>query len=225
MKQTIILQTSDIQAILAGSKNMFREEIKPQPTGEDIRILSEAYDWIVGNNGSVHCLTAGDHGWEITKVKAPYVAGFSYRGNGLELEYEPGQCIAVQEIWTQECEPFTDDFGVGLRSTGKFVYKADGYELPKKSSSLIYSKWKSASTMPREAVRLYLEITDIRAERLNEISNNAVRREGIELHIPVPGDGGPLPKLQFKRHWESRHGKGSFDDRWVWVYGFKLIQK
>ncbi len=88
--------------------------------------------------------------------------------------------------------------------------------------------WSPSIHMPREAARLFLVVTDVRVERVQDISEKDVVAEGIKVHVPVPGDGDPMPVLQFKRLWESIYGpKGMGWDQnpWVWVIEFEKIEK
>jgi hypothetical protein len=94
--------------------------------------------------------------------------------------------------------------------------------------------WKPSIHMPRWASRITLEITGVRVERLNEISEEDCWREGIEV---LDGDfegsdicamakriGGSYEdgKPTFAMLWESINGPGSWDlNPWVWVVEFK----
>lgn len=92
---------------------------------------------------------------------------------------------------------------------------------------------RSSLFMPFAASRIKLEITGVRVERLNEISNNDAKAEGINYVIDkVTGycgydylSGGynlmTTPWHGFSSLWQSINGKGTFDKRWVWVIEFK----
>lgn len=55
-------------------------------------------------------------------------------------------------------------------------------------------KWKPSIHMPKEAARIWDEVTGIRVERIADISEEDCIAEGIERHVPVPGDGPTLYK-------------------------------
>ncbi|HHY0851343.1 TPA: hypothetical protein ACVXQU_002630 [Raoultella ornithinolytica] len=95
--------------------------------------------------------------------------------------------------------------------------------------------WRPSIHMPRWASRILLEITDVRVERLNSISEEDATAEG------VPHAGGLLPdypgtfltpngdfataKVAFQRLWESIYGEDSWKaNQWVWVIEFKRIE-
>jgi len=107
------------------------------------------------------------------------------------------------------------------------IYKAtwDGFELI----------WKPSIHMPRWASRLTLEITDVRIERLNDISEKDAVAEGIEpfengwinyIHEQrgYAGTGYETnPIDSYASLWESINGSGSWDKNpWVWVISFKV---
>jgi len=85
--------------------------------------------------------------------------------------------------------------------------------------------------MPRWASRITLEITDIRVERLNEISEADAAAEGVMM---CDGGGfdyhandyaqGFSPRSSFFTLWESINGTGSWQaNPWVWVIEFRRV--
>ncbi|MBC4065298.1 MULTISPECIES: morphogenetic protein [Klebsiella pneumoniae complex] len=98
-----------------------------------------------------------------------------------------------------------------------------------------YERWTPSIHMPRWASRILLEITDVRVERLNAISEEDATAEG------VPPAGSLLPdypgtfltpkgdfataKVAFQRLWESIYGEeGWKSNPWVWVIEFKRVE-
>lgn len=95
--------------------------------------------------------------------------------------------------------------------------------------------WKPSIHMPKAAARIWLEVTDIRVERLQDISKEDAIAEGIE---PVAdGYKNYMPKLSstsqfcwptayhsFQSLWESINGAESWDlNPWLWVVKFKVL--
>ncbi|MFI2852711.1 hypothetical protein ACH677_11280 [Klebsiella aerogenes] len=93
-------------------------------------------------------------------------------------------------------------------------------------------KWTPSLHMPRWASRILLEITDVRVERLNAISQEDAQAEGMELTgwrptYSDPDSGGEVwtPYDKFARLWESIYGEGSWKvNPWVWVIEFKRVE-
>lgn len=77
--------------------------------------------------------------------------------------------------------------------------------------------------MPRWASRLTLRITDVRVQRLADISEADAIAEGITL---PPGPGyGPIVRSTFTVLWDSINGQGSFDSSpWIWALTFDVIK-
>ena len=96
--------------------------------------------------------------------------------------------------------------------------------------------WKPSSHMPRFASRITLEITSVRVERLQDISEADAAAEGVTPKWE-PGFSGRLMEAlggfsfrpaasAYADLWESLHGPGSWDaNPWVWVVEFKRINQ
>jgi hypothetical protein len=84
-------------------------------------------------------------------------------------------------------------------------------------------RWRPSIFMPRWASRILLEITNVRVERLQEITREDAIAEGCEERSE---DGAWLgPEVAFCRLWESINGPGSWEaNPWVWVVEFKKLQ-
>ena len=85
----------------------------------------------------------------------------------------------------------------------------------------------NAMFMPRWASRITLELTDVRVERLQEISKSDALAEGVDLATdPFPGTNAPDKALaRFPRLWDSiaKPGAKWADDPWVWVLAFRRL--
>ena len=82
--------------------------------------------------------------------------------------------------------------------------------------------------MPKWAARLWLYVTALRVERLQEISEEDARAEGVtirpdaEIAARVAGD--TAARMEYWALWESINGKGSWDlNPWVWVLEFRKV--
>ncbi|WP_204267427.1 hypothetical protein [Enterobacter roggenkampii] len=92
-------------------------------------------------------------------------------------------------------------------------------------------RWTPSIHMPRWASRITLEITCVRVERLNSISQKDAQAEGMELTgwrptYSDPDSGGEVwtPYDNFAQLWESIYGEESWKaNPWVWVIEFKVV--
>lgn len=96
-------------------------------------------------------------------------------------------------------------------------------------------KWRPSIHMPRWASRILLEITDVRVERLNAISEKDATAEGVQpagsllpdypgTFLTPKGDFATA-KVAFQRLWESIYGEEGWKaNPWVWVISFERIE-
>lgn len=96
-------------------------------------------------------------------------------------------------------------------------------------------KWKNKLFMPASAARHYIKITSVRAERLQNISQEDCIKEGIFQHIShakVYWKNGfdklmyNSPRAAYKALINSIDGKDTWNNNpWVWVYDYELIDR
>ena len=116
------------------------------------------------------------------------------------------------------------------------VYKADGVPAPEfyDADDELHCCWRPSIHMPRWASRILLEITDVRVERLNAISEEDARAEGIidggclNCGEPEPcGCANPEPDATdaFAYLWQSIYGQDNWNaNPWVWVIELKRVE-
>jgi hypothetical protein len=112
-----------------------------------------------------------------------------------------GDRLWVRETWAPDFEPY------------EFIYRADD----EARASSQGGRWYPSIHMPRWASRITLEVESVRVERLQEISEEDAKAEGVEWY---PRSGSY--KRLFTALWESINGPGSWEaNPWVWVVTFK----
>lgn len=145
----------------------------------------------------------------------------------------PGDVLWVRETWqeTTWMHPSDENYG--------YIYKAS--DNGKEWANTEDFKWKSSIFMPRSACRLFLEITSIRVERLQYISEPDAIAEGVgrwteerlkskPIRYQVYDNEDPEalytsdPIDSFKGLWESINANWETNP-WVWVVDFKPVAK
>lgn len=135
-----------------------------------------------------------------------------------------GDRIWVRETWNK--------YG------GLLTYRADHDWIDDmRKETVCTAKWVPSIHMPRWASRILLEITDVRVERLNAISEEDAEAEGIDLEVLYDSQdcydciadhnmtGRPTVTGAFKYLWESIYGAESWQaNPWVWVIEFKRVE-
>jgi hypothetical protein len=141
---------------------------------------------------------------------------------GLEDQCKYGQVGSV--LWVRETFCIYHD----PDGTSGYYYKEQANEVEKRRV-----KWKPSIFMPREACRLFLEITDIRVERLQDISEEDAIAEGVEKlgNILLWTYKDYLTNNQVRQYsarqsymslWDKINGPGSWEKNpFVWKITFK----
>ena len=113
--------------------------------------------------------------------------------------------------------------------SGHVIYRADGeaaWAGDDDGGGDDRSAWKPSIHMPRIASRLLLEITDVRVERLQDISEEQALAEGVmSCKQGIDPDGNDYsPQELFGGLWTMINGDGSWQSNpWVWVVEFKPV--
>lgn len=134
----------------------------------------------------------------------------------------PGDRLWVRETWCQQACMVHGDL-----LPGKAHYRADGYEV-RHVDGPGKSPWRSPLFMPRWASRITLEVTAVRVERLQDITEEDARAEGVEPTVMVAA-GVPerevlVPAVGVYRNlWDRINGKRHpwASNPWVWVVSFR----
>jgi hypothetical protein len=87
-------------------------------------------------------------------------------------------------------------------------------------------RWRPSIHMPRWASRITLRITDIRVERLQDISEDDAKAEGVGYKNPgyLPGTKGNWIG-SFAYLWNKINGPGAWEaNPWVWVVAFERVK-
>lgn len=122
------------------------------------------------------------------------------------------------EAWFEQLCP-DEEHGSYIEALSRYFYKADEDALGAKAGMV----WRPSIHMPKQAARIWLEVTDVRAERLQDIGLEDCMQEGIDA-----GRAGLFAR--FSMLWDSTVKKPDLDrygwnaDPWVWVIEFERCE-
>jgi len=221
-EKPILFSTPMVQAILDGRKTMTRRIVKPQPDDSGL--------W--NHTQYPMSLESTIEGWWGTVEQTGESKEFKCKWN-------VGDLLWVKETTCQVMLDHTHDLLEGANDKSLIVYKANVHEDWMQYAKEKYSyKWKPSIFMPRSAARIFLEVTNIRIERLQDINVESCIAEGIEKINKKDGqftwkNYTDLSNLDwftvgesFRSLWNSINGESSWDENpWVWVIEFKRIEK
>jgi len=143
--------------------------------------------------------------------------------NQLIPPYKPGDILYVRETWHR----YTKRVGKG---EGCHLEEHYGYKASIANSEDVEEPWKPSIHMPKEAARIWLKVTDVRVERLQEITADDIRNEGLSSAAVHCGDM-EIALKEWENLWNSTIKKsdlGRYDwnaSPWVWVIEFERCEK
>ena len=223
-ERPILFSGPMVRAILGDMKTQTRREVNPQPTCERLR-----YGCVGGQGFGFISDTDTVAGGDSKVFKCPHG--------------EIGDRLWVRENGWERPERTPKMMREGADTWEAFYYDADGLT---DCDSEDFKRWgfkrRPSIHMPRWASRITLEITGVRVERLNEISEEDAIAEGIEsfeFNVPPEPPGQTVirygmlkyfPQTEetaakaFSLLWASINGPDSWAaNPWVWVIEFKRV--
>lgn len=216
MERPILFNTEMVKAILEGRKTCTRRIVKNKYENADIDWFENKYGkrlvYIQNdapaprknpNGTTTHSLVA------MEEIKKPC---------------QIGDILYVRETWMMQSMSNFD-------KKAKFLFKAEPNENLKEVilSSDRYedlikyaykSGWQPSLFMPKEAARIFLKVTNVRAEKLQDITEDQIKKEGIREEFP------PLAQDAFQELWDSTTKEYRWRlNHWVWVIEFERIER
>lgn len=153
-----------------------------------------------------------------------------YGAQCIKPPYQPGDILYVRETWHKYIKRVGE---------GESCHLAEfyGYKASIANSEDADEPWKPSIHMPKEAARIWLKVTNVRVERLQEITVDGCHREGINIETSAVTDGETLNRKhdfsleKFETLWDSTVKKSDIDrygwdaNPWVWVIEFEMCEK
>lgn len=210
----ILFNTEMVRAILDDRKTKTRRLVKEDKRGQ----------WVAVNNARNH-----EYGASVPCYLHREVSVDDKSRNIMYPKYDVGDILWVRETW-------------GKDENGEYVYRTNYGTTEADSFPPSMFKWKPSIHMPREAARIFLKVTNVKVERLQEITVEGVMAEGLpadnEIRNPDPATHESIKNwnLQYARYlfhnlWDSTVKKQDIDkygwdaNPWVWVYEFERVEK
>ena len=210
----ILFNTETVQAILDGRKSCTRRIVKPQ---QFVGMLPDKCKNKVPE--------------EFLKEKKfmfkPYcdMTDIELINTAYKAPYQLGDILYVRETWHK----YNKRVGEGKSCHMEEFY---GYKASVANSEDANEPWKSSIHMPKEAARIWLKVTDVRAERLQEITAESALLEGTDKYIHLNGKFDKNAILtSFMGIWNSTIKKSDLDrygwdaNPYVWVIEFERCEK
>lgn len=211
-ERPILFSAPMVRAILAGTKTQTRRVVKPQPTHfNPVGIPRLARP--EGPNAVITCPYGqpGDRLW----VRETFFCNDAFYPDGVDENCRwrevDGKRVAIP-LEEQRAEMLEEMY-----------YRADGE--PDFYGAEGPTPWRPSIHMPRWASRISLEITSVRVERLQAISDADLECEGLQETIDAGIDHDGYPRDAWRALWSSINGADSWAaDPWVWVVEFRRVQ-
>lgn len=208
----ILFNTEMVRAILDGRKSCTRRLVKPEPQG--YFEVSEEPLYIYDTDGNQGKITPPYQPGDILYVREAFAWQPCW---DCGMDTEQGACTG--HIYHSEKKEY-----------GCYMYRAscEDNEYPSVDT------WHPSIHMPKEATRIWLKVTDVRVEQLQDITEVGIRKEGIEVEPnECAGKFDFISELflLFQKLWDSTVKKSDLDcygwnaNPWVWVIEFERCKK
>lgn len=216
-----------VRAILDGRKTVTRRVIKKNWGDSCCNCKCIHNEFIYDNLAeTVYCARCGEPLW---------INSFADRG--YKPPCRPGDILYVRETWAKhpkmkkyyyransECNGHSTEWGCP-----EAYDRTENCNLCEWLDGCI--KWRPSIHMPKEAARIWLEVTDVRVERLRDISPQEAYKEGARCSCMSPTPDCAGNKDAFIKIWDSTVKKPDLDrygweaNPWVWVIEFERCEK
>ena len=233
-ERPILFSAPMVRAILDGSKTQTRRIVKPQP--------------IIQHIGADDIMTwCGPQWWmEATTRQADVPSSVIKEMLSASPYGPPGDRLWVRETFRitthtmEEARALTEDISSGTAVDYRATYietckRELGFSQQEAEIADDFEQWRPSIHMPRWASRILLEVTGVRVERLQDISDADAVAEGTPCYVCGGRMDGrsesdchcfhrKATASDYQNLWEQINGQGSWDaNPLVWVVEFKRV--
>ena len=217
VSKPVLFNTDMVKAILDGRKTVTRRRV-----GEKVCIVREDQKINKNLNGEFELYNI------TTRCGLPQNVFF-------KPPYQPGDILYVRETWSDHYVP--DEEG---KAKLEYCYKADGTDIKGECLPGENNRWYPSIHMPKEAARIFLRVTDVRVERLQDITNEQILKEGVNKDAirhyikQMPSETGEWIRaaylVEWSQLWDSTIKRTDLNrygweaNPWVWVIEFKRVE-
>ena len=134
-------------------------------------------------------------------IKAPVLDAVR-EPDTVAVQYRRGGILWVRETWSKDVN-------------GDYVYRTNYGSTEDDSFPPSLFKWRPSIHMPKAAARIWLEVTDVRVERVQDITEEDAQAEGVDS------------LADFIELWDklnAKRGYGWDTNPWVWVIEFRVVE-
>ena len=212
----ILFNTEMVRAILDERKSCTRRLVKPQPKSK------LCYTFAGSDSGTWGYPNRTAHEIWGEEFKLPNDITEEELSKRWNPPYQTDDILYVRETW---CGLPVNEAG-HFRGHPIYYYRADGDLRPEGWRGA----WHPSIHMPKEAARIWLKVTDVRVERLQDITADGIRNEGLPSMAVHVGDMDVALK-EWETIWNSTIKKSDIDrygwdaNPWVWVIEFERCEK
>lgn len=222
-ERPILFSEQRVRALLVGQQTQTRRIMKTQALGPG-----------QDNHEGVHAFD----------VSANHLHGYKMMAM-TDISYQcpygkPGDILWVRETWRGPIVPESalaeyERDPTPFRLPEFCQYRADSNELGHHSMNDTEGEqfgWQTAIHMPRWASRINLQITGVRAEKIQDISEDDIMAEGVQTDSHFLNNfftmnmNSESPKEAYRKAWQKQYGATSWEvNPWVWVVEFQRVER
>ena len=208
----ILFNDEMVRSILSGDKTCARRVVKPQPKSK------LCYTFAGGGCGTWGYPSSSSHEIWGEEYRLPDDITKDDLAKRWIPPYHADDILYVRETWFKDVD--------------RYMYRANYSDREKfyRDGKEIEMKWKPSIHMPKEAARIWLKVTDVRVERLQNIDIDGIRNEGLSSMAVHSGDT-EIALKELAILWNSTIKKSDIEtygwdaNPYVWVIDFERCEK